>query len=59
MGTRRWLAWAHSLRSDGALGDPSVAPANVAAALCARAGRSLTRSDWTRLIPGAHYRRIC
>jgi WD40 repeat protein len=49
----------HSLRSDGTLGDHPVAAANVAAALCARAGRSLSETDWERLIPGVPYRRIC
>ncbi|MEV1174506.1 WD40 repeat domain-containing protein, partial [Nonomuraea sp. NPDC049784] len=49
----------HTLRTDGTLGDHPAASANVAAALCARAGRTLSRSDWERLIPGAPYRTIC
>ncbi|MFF4062474.1 helix-turn-helix domain-containing protein [Streptomyces sp. NPDC001668] len=36
-----------------------VAPAQVAARLCARAGRSLTVAEWRRYLPGVSYRRVC
>ncbi|MEW1845446.1 hypothetical protein AB0392_46505, partial [Nonomuraea angiospora] len=52
-GHLRWL------RTDGTLGDQPATAADVAAALCARAGRSLSRSEWDRLIPGTPYREIC
>ncbi|MBE1591626.1 WD40 repeat domain-containing serine/threonine protein kinase [Nonomuraea angiospora] len=52
-GRLRWL------RTDGTLGDQPVTAAGVAAALCARAGRSLSRTEWDRLIPGTPYREIC
>ncbi|MFI9845826.1 serine/threonine-protein kinase [Nonomuraea sp. NPDC051941] len=52
-GQLRWL------RTDGTLGDQPATAAGVAAALCARAGRSLSRSEWDRFIPGTPYREIC
>ncbi|MFI6734814.1 WD40 repeat domain-containing serine/threonine protein kinase [Nonomuraea sp. NPDC050451] len=52
-GQLRWL------RTDGTLGDQPATAAGAAAALCARAGRSLSRSEWERLIPGTPYREIC
>ena len=32
---------------------------NVVPHLCALAGRSLTRAEWARYVPGLAYRRIC
>ncbi|MFI7125131.1 protein kinase [Nonomuraea sp. NPDC050153] len=48
-----------TLRTDGTLGGQPATSGGVTAALCARAGRSLSRSDWERLIPGTPYREIC
>ncbi|MFM9442347.1 helix-turn-helix domain-containing protein [Streptomyces acidiscabies] len=36
-----------------------VGPAQIAALLCARAGRSLTAAEWRRYLPGVPYRRVC
>lgn len=36
-----------------------VGPAQVAARLCARAGRSLTVAEWRRYLPGVSYLRVC
>ncbi|GAV38960.1 nSTAND1 domain-containing NTPase [Streptomyces acidiscabies] len=36
-----------------------VGPAQAAARLCARAGRSLTVAEWRRYLPGVPYRRVC
>ncbi|MET8977449.1 helix-turn-helix domain-containing protein [Streptomyces sp. NPDC004539] len=36
-----------------------VGPAQVAALLCARAGRSLTVAEWQRYVPGVPYQRVC
>ncbi|MEU9173735.1 WD40 repeat domain-containing protein [Streptomyces sp. NPDC048420] len=36
-----------------------VGPAQVAARLCARAGRPLTVAEWRRYLPGVSYRRVC
>ncbi|MFJ9154613.1 helix-turn-helix domain-containing protein [Streptomyces sp. NPDC102270] len=36
-----------------------VGPAQVAARLCVRAGRSLTVAEWRRYLPGASYRLVC
>ncbi|WP_232030197.1 nSTAND1 domain-containing NTPase [Streptomyces lincolnensis] len=36
-----------------------IGPAQVAARLCARAGRSLTVTEWRRYFPGVAYRRVC
>ncbi|MFF0010921.1 helix-turn-helix domain-containing protein [Streptomyces sp. NPDC005374] len=36
-----------------------VGPAQVAARLCARAGRSLTVAEWRRYLPGVPYLRVC
>ncbi|MET7336837.1 serine/threonine-protein kinase [Nonomuraea sp. NPDC005650] len=49
-----------TLRTDGTLGGRPATSAGVVAALCARAGRSLSRNDWERLMPpGTPYREIC
>ena len=37
----------------------AVGPAQVAARLCARAGRNLTATEWRRYLPGVPYRRVC
>ncbi|WP_243716688.1 AAA family ATPase [Actinomadura darangshiensis] len=34
-------------------------PADPAAAVCAATGRSLTRAEWRRYVPGEGFRRIC
>uniref|UniRef100_UPI0038D4FD48 WD40 repeat domain-containing protein n=1 Tax=Streptomyces shenzhenensis TaxID=943815 RepID=UPI0038D4FD48 len=37
----------------------AVGPEQVAAQLCARAGRSLSGTEWRRYLPGVPYRRVC
>ncbi|MEV5957860.1 hypothetical protein AB0M11_29545 [Streptomyces sp. NPDC051987] len=37
----------------------AVGPDQVAAQLCARAGRSLSGTEWRRYLPGVPYRRVC
>jgi WD40 repeat protein len=32
---------------------------NVVSHLCAAAGRSLTRAEWARYVPGLAYQRVC
>jgi WD40 repeat protein len=34
-------------------------PADLAAATCANAGRSFTRAEWRRFIPGENFRQVC
>ncbi|ETK35084.1 hypothetical protein MPTA5024_16075 [Microbispora sp. ATCC PTA-5024] len=36
-----------------------VAPSLQAAAVCARAGRTLTDAEWRRHFPGVPYRDVC
>ncbi|MEV4575322.1 WD40 repeat domain-containing serine/threonine protein kinase [Nonomuraea jabiensis] len=43
----------------GVLRTVSVDPERTAAAVCARAGRSLTRAEWQEYLPGLPYRKIC
>lgn len=44
---------------DGSVREFPVDPALTARAVCERAGGSLTREEWARLIPEAGYRDIC
>ncbi|MET8865116.1 protein kinase [Nonomuraea sp. NPDC004580] len=44
---------------DGSVREFPVDPALTAQAVCERAGGSLTREEWARLIPEADYREIC
>ncbi|MEV4362264.1 WD40 repeat domain-containing serine/threonine protein kinase [Nonomuraea sp. NPDC049625] len=43
----------------GVLRAVSVDPERTAEAVCARAGRSLTRAEWQEYLPGLPYRKIC
>ncbi|WP_205315024.1 WD40 repeat domain-containing protein, partial [Nonomuraea lactucae] len=49
----------HSLGTDGALREHPVAPVAVAAAVCARAGRTLSAGDWERHIKDLPARKVC
>ncbi|MEV4565663.1 protein kinase [Nonomuraea sp. NPDC049419] len=44
---------------DGSVREFPVDPALTAQAVCERAGGSLTREEWARLIPEADYREVC
>ncbi|MET9251524.1 serine/threonine-protein kinase [Nonomuraea sp. NPDC003709] len=48
-----------TLDEAGVLRAVSVDPERTAAAVCARAGRSLTRAEWQEYLPGLPYRKIC
>ncbi|MBE1588958.1 WD40 repeat domain-containing serine/threonine protein kinase [Nonomuraea angiospora] len=43
----------------GVLRAVSVDPQRTATAVCARAGRSLTRAEWQEYLPGLPYQKIC
>ncbi|MET7336087.1 WD40 repeat domain-containing serine/threonine protein kinase [Nonomuraea sp. NPDC005650] len=49
----------HTIDEAGVLREVSVDPARTAAAVCARAGRSLTRAEWREFLPGLSYQEIC
>jgi hypothetical protein len=36
-----------------------ISPRSVAASVCARAGRGLSRADWKKYIPDVPYRQTC
>ncbi|MEU0566514.1 WD40 repeat domain-containing serine/threonine protein kinase [Nonomuraea sp. NPDC005983] len=48
-----------TLDDKGVLREVSVDPGRSAAAICARAGRTLTRAEWQQYLPGVPYRQIC
>ncbi|MFF4778704.1 protein kinase [Microtetraspora fusca] len=47
------------LDENGELREIAVDPDDLVAAVCARAGRSLTKAEWARDLPGASYRDVC
>ncbi|WP_433226997.1 protein kinase domain-containing protein [Microtetraspora malaysiensis] len=47
------------LDENGELREVTVDPDDLVAAVCARAGRTLTEAEWARDLPGASYRDIC
>ncbi|WP_433355934.1 protein kinase domain-containing protein [Microtetraspora malaysiensis] len=47
------------LDENGELREVAVDPDDLVAAVCARAGRTLTEAEWTRDLPGASYRDVC
>ncbi|WP_250572546.1 WD40 repeat domain-containing serine/threonine protein kinase [Nonomuraea sediminis] len=49
----------HTIDNAGVLRDVSVDPAQTAAIVCARAGRSLTPAEWQEYLPGVPYRKVC
>ncbi|MEV0592567.1 WD40 repeat domain-containing serine/threonine-protein kinase [Nonomuraea cavernae] len=49
----------HSLGADGALRNLPVTPSAVAAAVCARAGTTLSAQDWSRHIRDVPARKVC
>ena len=44
---------------DGVLVDYPVDPELVASAVCARAGRTLSRGEWSTYLNGVPYRNVC
>lgn len=44
---------------DGVLVDYPVAPELVASTVCARAGRTLSRGEWSTYLNGVPYRNVC
>ncbi|WP_424531683.1 protein kinase family protein [Sphaerisporangium viridialbum] len=49
----------HTIDAEGVLRDIPVAPSRVAAAVCARAGRTLTDAEWQNYLPGVPYSDPC
>ncbi|WP_433424149.1 protein kinase domain-containing protein [Microtetraspora malaysiensis] len=47
------------LDATGTLREVAVDPDDLVAAVCARAGRTLTEAEWARDLPGASYRDVC
>ncbi|MFC7593196.1 hypothetical protein ACFQYP_62965 [Nonomuraea antimicrobica] len=44
---------------DGTVREVAVDPALTARAVCARAGGSLSKAEWARLIPESAYQDVC
>jgi WD40 repeat protein/predicted Ser/Thr protein kinase len=48
-----------TLDEEGAVRERPVEPGKVVAAICARAGRSLSPGEWRSFVPGVPYQKVC